>query len=230
MSKSRRQAAAQESLLTQPSALDVSALLEEDRCGRKTRRSTHEHAIHSWKAAARVPAALLKLADRPRTAAHLPKIPCRVRHVQAQLEASRTAYDDLCAEHQRLQEQRRAEEREGYEVAASFRRDAQAKDAQLALMQQELAGAAQAQQEAEALALQREELLQEAFVLERQRMLGEAAALQAQLDALEEFRQQREAMQAELHRLRLDGQRSAEEAADKARWWGSCLRVEGAAP
>ena len=158
----------------------------------------------------------------------LPATPTRrARETQAQLEASQAAYEELCTEHRRLQEQQQHEEREGYEVAALFRREMLAKSGDLVALQAEVALGAAALQAAAAAAAQREAQLQAGFAAERQQLAGTAAALQEQLDGLAEFRQHKEGLEAELQRLREEGARAAEESADKVRTFHSKRIVLG---
>ena len=118
-------------------------------------------------------------------------------------------------EHRRLQEQQQHEEREGYEVAALFRREMLAKSGELVALQAEVALGAAALQAAAAAAAEREAKLQAGFEAERQQLVAAAAALQEELDGLAEFRQHKEGLQAELQRLRTEGARAAEKSANK---------------
>lgn len=195
----------------EPLTLDVGALVAQNRCelpARTPRRASACAPTRRWSTA------LQPLP--PLFAAAAPQIR-RALETQAQLEASQAAYEELCVEHRKLQEQQLHQEREGYEVAALFRREMLAKSGELVALEAEVALGAAALQAAATAATQREAQLQAGFAAERQQLVGAAAALQEQLDGLAEFRQHKEGFEGHLLRLQAEGTRAAEEAAEKVR-------------
>ncbi|KAL4860135.1 Basal body-orientation factor 1 [Chlorella vulgaris] len=141
----------------------------------------------------------------------------RLQQAEAQLEASQAAYGKLCNDHQQLQEVRRHEEREGYELSELFRRQLLSKNEQLASMQAEVSAAVTRLQETEAAAAQREAQLKQDFEGERQQMGAAVAAVRAELAAVAQYRQGKQELEQELHRLRSDKVGIAEALGEKVR-------------
>lgn len=140
-----------------------------------------------------------------------------MQHAEAQLEVSQAAFGKLCNDHQQLQEVRRHEEREGYELSELFRRQLLSKNEQLASMQAEVSAAVTRLQETEAAAAQREAQLKQDFEAERQQMGAAVAAVRAELAAVAQYRQGKQELEQELHRLRSDKVGIAEALGEKVR-------------
>jgi len=135
--------------------------------------------------------------------------------VVAALEASHAAYEELAVQHRGLQERRRHEEHEGREVATLFRKEMTVRAEELAAAQAAAAQAAAAVAAAEAAAAEREAELKARHDAECAVLVETAAQLQAQLESVMEWRQLKEAADAEMARLRQENQRIVEEGAEK---------------
>lgn len=153
-------------------------------------------------------------------ARHSPGHVCRARQAQAALEAARAAYDALAVEHARLQEARRLEEREGFEVASLLRQELAAKAQALAALEARLGAGADRVAEVESEAVAREAAAAAAHAAERVALQQAADTLQARLDGLAQFQAQKDNLVAEMQWLRQENARIAQESGGKVRVWG----------
>lgn len=201
-----------------PPTLDVDALVQAERCAQKSRfehqlaAPVPQHATATLGAGAQ--ACLLVCAF---AAHHLNLCTClrRARLTAEQLAASCAALHELAAEHAALQERARHEEREGREVAALFRSEMSAKAEALAAARADTAARAAALEAAQDATARREAALHAAFDEERQALVVAAGALQVQLDAVAEWKVQREDALATIDRLREENARIQTDAGQK---------------
>lgn len=134
---------------------------------------------------------------------------------QQELQSAQKAYGVLVTEHQQLQELRRHEERESYEVTELFRRQIVDKNAQLEMLKHELAGMEQRLEQCTATAAQREAQLQREFAAERQQLGAATAALQQQLDGVARYHNEKKELEAEMYHLRKANVNISEELGGK---------------
>lgn len=146
---------------------------------------------------------------------HALHTPCRLVQTQQDLQSVQRAYGLLATEHQQLQQLRRHEEREGYEVSELYRRQIVDKNKQLEALKQDLTRIKESLAQNASIAAQREEQMQRDFATERQQLGAAAAALQQQLDGRAGNLKEKEELEAEMYRLRKSNVTLSEELGGK---------------